>query len=80
MIINDKLARMIVVNSNISHCFRNRLNSVLGGHLQFVVRKMSNKCKVAVVQFTATNNKTDNLNTVTRLIKDAVEKNAKVNI
>lgn len=70
---------MNVVNSNISNCFRNRLNSVRGGYIEFVVRKMSNKCKVAVIQFTATNNKVDNLNTVTKLIKDAVEKNAKVN-
>lgn len=71
---------MNIVNSNISNCFRNRLNSILGCPLLFVVRKMANKCNVAVVQFTATNNKTDNLNTITKLIKNAVEKNAKVNI
>lgn len=39
---------------------------------------MSSKCKVAVVQFTATNNKTNNLNIVSNLIKDAAGKNAKV--
>lgn len=68
------------INYNIFSCFRNRLNSVLVFHRQFVVRNMANKCKVAVVQFTATNNKADNLNTITKLIKNAVEQNAKVNI
>lgn len=41
-------------------------------------REMSNKCKVAVVQFTATNDKAHNLNTVTKLIKHAAENQAKV--
>lgn len=71
---------MNIVNSNISNCFRNRLNSILGCHFQFVVREMANKCNVAVVQFTATNNKADNLNTIKQLINNAVEKNAKVDI
>lgn len=39
---------------------------------------MSNKCKVAVVQFTATNKKEDNLTVVKKLIEEAVEKCAKV--
>ncbi|XP_072391759.1 nitrilase and fragile histidine triad fusion protein NitFhit [Diabrotica undecimpunctata] len=44
------------------------------------LRKMSslNKCKVAVCQFTACNDKSKNLVTVKRLIDEAVTKNAKV--
>lgn len=42
------------------------------------VRKMSSKCKVAVLQLTATNNKEQNLNKINKLVKDAAEKQAKV--
>lgn len=69
---------MIVLKSNILiSSFRNRLQFSIPTN-QFLLKKMSSKCKVAVVQFTATNNKIDNLNTVTKLIASAVNKNAKV--
>lgn len=67
---------MIIVNSTILNSFRNKI--LVARQVQFKVRKMSNKCKVAIIQFTASNNKNDNLNSVRKLVSEAVDKNAKV--
>lgn len=64
-------------------CLKNRIKTKFAFtpkefYLRTAIRRMSGKCKVAVVQFTATNNKLDNLNSVSKLVKEAAEKNAKV--
>lgn len=70
---------MIIVKSKILNLFRHRFKfSVARSH--FLLKTMSSKCKIAVVQFTATNDKINNLNTVTKLIRNAVENNAKVHM
>lgn len=70
---------MYIVNNIIFKSFRNHLKfSITSSQLQLQVKRMSNKCTVAVVQLTASNNKEDNLNSVKKLIGEAVEKNAKV--
>ncbi|XP_066145780.1 nitrilase and fragile histidine triad fusion protein NitFhit isoform X1 [Euwallacea fornicatus] len=40
--------------------------------------RMATKCTVSVIQFTATNNKEDNFNSVKRLVGKAVDQNAKM--